>query len=470
MLSGQGDPARVGRWEEPIQWPIVGIHAAVLPTGRVFHLTYLDPVTERETEATVWNPATGRFTDVSPGFGSMFCSGQSFLPSGELFIAGGYDPTNCIAQGTAETYVFDPFTSSWRETGSMRRPRFYPTVIAKPDGRQLIIGGQDEFCQYVPTMEIFHPTTGLSSVRRPNRIMRDYPRAFLLSSGEVAHVLPEATTSILDPDMKAWTSVAVTRLGRTRWEGAAFYVPGRTDNVMICGGYLDRVELEFSNPTTSCEVIDLSRAKPVWRNVRPMNFPRGDINAVLLPDGKVLVVGGGEHHRYEDPNVHPELYDPKTDTWTVLAPQRFGRMYHSTAVLLPDGRVLSAGQDDDPSDGQVSGAWGEIYRPPYLFKGRRPGIRKAPESAEYGARIKLTVRKARRIESIVLMGLSAVTHSTNVGQRYVELEFKIRSRRKVDARVPKSPNRAPPGYYMLFAVNKKGVPSVARMIRVGEGS
>lgn len=464
--SAQGNPGVVGRWDAPIRWPIIGIHAAVLPTGWVFHLTYEDPVEERGTLASLWNPSNGKFIDVTPGFGSMFCSGQNFLPTGELFIAGGYDPTFCLAEGVTETYVFNPFELSWRKTGSMKSARFYPTVIAQPDGRQLIIGGQGDVCQFIPTMEIFDLEHGLSRVRGPNRIMRDYPRAFLLSTGEIVQVLPEPETVLLNKKKKFWKSIALTRLARTRYEAAGFYIPGRTDNVMICGGYLVRDRFDLEDPVSLCETIDLSASAPVWRDAAPMNFPRGDSNAVLLPDGKVLIVGGGEAHRYDSPNLRPEMYDPETGIWTLMAPETFGRMYHSTAVLLPDGRVLSAGQDDDSADGRVSGAWGEVFSPPYLFNGKRPAIRTAPAEAGYGAEIEIKVTTSKKISKVVLIGLSAVTHSTNVGQRYVPLEFDRTRQSKLSVSIVKNANLAPPGYYMLFAVNDKGVPSVAKMIHI----
>ncbi len=471
LSSAQGSPAQVGRWEPPIQWPIVAIHSAVLPTGEVFNLTYLVKSTELETAATVWNPATGRFRDVSPGFGDMFCSGQSFLPGGELFVAGGYGglfPGKCKAQGIVPTYVFDPFSSSWRTRGNMKFPRFYPTVIALAQGKQLIIGGQGENCQYIPIMEIFDPARGLSVVRGPRQVMRDYPRVFLLSDGSVVQVAPEPVTQIMDSAMAFWSELTVTGLNQMRFEPAAFYVPGRDDRIMVCGGYTAQIgDGGLDDPTASCEQIDPLGGNPSWRPAVPLRQARGDMNAVLLPDGKVLVVGGGAHHRYEGPDLRPELYDPAKNTWTTMAPQRYGRMYHSTAVLLPDGRVLSAGQDDDGSgDGVVSGAWGEIFSPPYLFRGPRPSISAAPASVAYGSDFTLTVSQTAAIESLVLMGLSSVTHSTNVGQRYVPLEFSRSGGANLAARMTANPNLAPPGYYLLFALNDKGVPSEARTIQV----
>jgi hypothetical protein len=473
---GQGDPARVGRWDTPRAWPIVGIHAAVLPTGEVMHLTYFEEATELDTAATVWNPSSGQFRDVSPGFGDMFCSGQSFLPSGELFIAGGFagiEEFLCNGRGVRPAYIFDPFSLSWTEVGDMKSARYYPTVLTLANGRQLIIGGQGENCQYIPTMEILTSKRRLKRVRGPNRIMRDYPRAFLLSNGSIVHVGVEPVTSILDSKLKFWKSFAVTLLGRIRYEPTAFYVPGFQDRIMICGGYItENPNGERDNPTATCEAIDALAANPTWRQMAPMSAPRGDVNSVILPDGKVLIVGGGSHHRYQSPELRPELYNPVTNTWTTMASQRYGRMYHATAVLLPDARVLSAGQDDlDNSAPQESGRWGEIFSPPYLFRGKRPVIRKAPTEAAYGSSITLKIKKARaaKIRSVVLIGLSSVTHSHNTGQRYVPLSYSVAGRRTLQATLTANPNLAPPGHYMLFVLNDRGVPSEAQIIRLKRG-
>ncbi|MDH3253521.1 MAG: DUF1929 domain-containing protein [Acidobacteriota bacterium] len=472
---GQGDPARVGRWEAPKPWPITGIHAAVLPTAEVMHLTYLEVETELETAATVWNPRTGNFRDVSPGFGDMFCAGHSLLPSGELFVAGGFaglEQFLCNGRGVKPAHIFDPFSYKWRKVGNMSFARFYPTVFSLADGRQLIIGGQGENCQYIPIMETLSLDEKLNRVRGPSRIMKDYPRAFLLSDGRVVHVGVEPTTSYLDKKLKFWKSVTVTNLGRIRYEPTAFYVPGYRDRVMICGGYqTEWPDGTRDNPTATCEAIDALSANPSWRSMAPMAAARGDINSVILPDGKVLVVGGGEHHRYTAPRLKPELYDPATNTWTTMAPERFGRMYHSTAVLLPDGRVLSAGQDNLDGTAPESGKWGEIFSPPYLFRGKRPVVRGVPADADYDSTIPMRVKKtkAAKVGRVVLIGLSAVTHSHNSGQRYVPLEFTPTGKRTLEAKITANANLAPPGYYMLFVLNDKGVPSVAQIIRINLG-
>ena len=144
-----------------------------------------------------------------------------------------------------------------------------------------------------------------------------------------------------------------------------------------------------------------------------------------------------------------------------MAPQQASRMYHSTALLLPDGRVLSAGQDN----GSLQ-RYGEIFSPPYLFKGARPSIASAPSSVSNGGTLQFTSPDAANLTSVVLIRPGSCTHEINTDQRSVPLTFTV-SGTSVSATVPANVNVAPPGYYMLFVVNSNGVPSVAPWVHVG---
>lgn len=456
-------PEEVGRWTAPENWPVLAIHAAVLPTGKVLHYSY--PYHTTGSAAQVFSPKNGRFQDVQWS-SDVFCSGLSFLPDGKLFVSGGNESTDCDNQGRNVLHTFDPFTSRWEFLGEMNAARWYPSNLTLGDGRIMMLSGLDDSCQLNPTMEIYSQSDGVELVSSGQRRIELYPRVHLLSSGEVAHVAPESDTYLFDLAEPRWRRVGSTRSGRDRYEGSSFLVPGRTDTVMLCGGFssYDRF------PTTSCEQIDFSANRPRWRQVSAMNFARAHMLPVLLPDGKVLFVGGGQSGLYNQPVRNAELYDPETDTFTVLPEQEYGRMYHATAVLLPDGRVLSAGQDDENIDGIRSGDWGEIYEPPYLFAGRRPKLKKAPKSVDYGERFGVKVKRAREIDSMALVRISAVTHSVNTEQRYVPLEFEVAGAKRLEVMAPDHGNLAPPGYYMLFVLDADGVPSMAKMVRLDAGA
>jgi hypothetical protein len=173
------------------------------------------------------------------------------------------------------------------------------------------------------------------------------------------------------------------------------------------------------------------------------------------------VCGGGQSDLYGHPVNIPELFDPETETWTELPPHVYGRMYHATSVLLPDGRVLVTGQDDGPSQ-----FWGEVYQPPYLFRGPRPILLAAPQQVVYGQSFTIETPDAGAIDEVSLIRLSSVTHSMNFEQRHVALEFTARPG-ALTASAPAEKNLAPPGYFMLFIVNGAGVPSVASMVKLG---
>ena len=193
-----------------------------------------------------------------------------------------------------------------------------------------------------------------------------------------------------------------------------------------------------------------------------MNNGRVWPNSVLLPDGKVLAVGGGRGGTYANPVLQSELFDPATETWSVMASQQAPRVYHGTAVLLPDGRVLSAGHDNGGYQ-----TTGEVYSPPYLFKGARPTIAGAPSSVGYGAQFSVSTPDAGSIERIALLRPSSTTHSLNQDQRSVDLAFSVTDANTLSVAAPGGGIEAPPGPYMLFLISASGVPSVASFIDVG---
>jgi hypothetical protein len=224
------------------------------------------------------------------------------------------------------------------------------------------------------------------------------------------------------------------------------------------------MEIGGSNATTTfntAEILDLSASPLAWKATASMTFARRWANAVLLADGTVLVVGGGASGQFTGPVLTPELYDPVSATWTQMAAQAAPRMYHSTAVLLPDGRVLSAGQ----SNGTLQNT-GEIFSPPYLFAGARPTITSAPASVGYNQQFTITTPNFASIGRVALVRAGSVTHSNNFDQRYVDLTSTSNGSNGLTATSPLDSNHAPPGWYMLFILSS-GVPSVASWVQVG---
>jgi hypothetical protein len=193
----------------------------------------------------------------------------------------------------------------------------------------------------------------------------------------------------------------------------------------------------------------------------------------------MVTVGGGAGNTDEDgdfaidPSGAPrrvEVFDPRRDQWRLGPAQLEDRGYHATAVLLPDGRVLSAGDNLHPIGprGPEKTDTGEIYSPPYLFKGQRPRVVAAPAEVGYGDR--MTVRTnadAPRATRAVLVAPGATTHGYDMHQRVVPLRVGGQSKNGLRLVAPPTAGVAPPGYYMLFTLSAKGVPSVAKWVQIG---
>ncbi len=219
-----------------------------------------------------------------------------------------------------------------------------------------------------------------------------------------------------------------------------------------------------SFPTATAEIIDLNSLVPSWTYTGSMAGGRKNHNATLLPDGKVLVTGGTRSREHPskdstDPAYTSEMWDPDTGTWTAMTSETVFRGYHSTAALLPDGRVVSGG-------GTWGGASAEVYSPPYLFNGARPTITSAPTNITYGNSFFVGTPDATSISKVTMIGLTSVTHGFNMNQRISRLSFS-QATGGLNVTAPSSPNNSPPGYYMLFILNSNGVPSVANIVRIG---
>jgi hypothetical protein len=197
-----------------------------------------------------------------------------------------------------------------------------------------------------------------------------------------------------------------------------------------------------------------------------MRYPRFDHNLTILPDGSVMAIGGSSKAtEYSDSGTLPsEVWDPATNTWTVLASVHHPRVYHSTSALLPDGRVVSGGGGSLSPN--VDYREIEFFSPPYLFRGPRPVIAAGPADISYGQTLSITTPDAARIRKVSLIPYAAVTHTIDMNQRFVELAFTAGSG-GLSVSAPADPNVATPGVYMLFILNDQGVPSMAHTVKLG---
>jgi hypothetical protein len=441
----------------------VAIHATMTHTGEVllFQDVEGEAGVDRTSRVRVWDPATGQSRDANLGYDrDVFCAGHNVLPDGRVFVSGGHDFTTGKKQdpiGVAESDTYDPESSGWAPTPPLGQKRWYPTNVGLGNGKTLIFGGQEGPDAWANTVDSYDPASN-TMTRLPasatTALNTNYPRMHLLPNGTIVKVGISRMSQYFDPESNQWSDVSPMLYGN-RTQGTSVLLPG-LDKVMAIGG-----RASGAPATETVEILDTSQAQPRWRYTAPMHFPRVHANAVTLPDGKVLVVGGGAANKVDGPVTAAELYDPVSETWTVMESQVGGRMYHSTALLLPDGRVLSAGQD---SGGYAT--TGEIFSPPYMFAGSRPTITGVPGSTDYGKSFSFTSAQAADISKLTLIHPGSMTHSTDTEQRSVALDFTT-SGSTITATAPVNGNTAPPGYYMLFAVDSAGVPSVASWVRVG---
>jgi hypothetical protein len=262
-----------------------------------------------------------------------------------------------------------------------------------------------------------------------------------------------------NPTLVAWDEIPNVRTNLF----CSGHAPLPDGRLLIAGGH-DGVDGDGSAHTT---IFDHTLPNP-WDYTNPdMSKGRWYPTATSLANGEVLVLSGnidGTEGTNALPEVCAELWDPATETWSTMASMQVPRLYHSTALLLPDGRVLSAGGGRPAATATTDNENAELFSPPYLFKGARPTVSSAPATVGYGETFFIGTPDAG-IASVTLARLSSVTHAFNMNQRFNRLSFTAAAG-GLQASAPANRNLAPPGHYMLFILNGNGVPSVAKIIQL----
>jgi hypothetical protein len=466
------DAAQKGIFGPVISWPLIPIHAAVLPDGRV--MSYGTDQQGRQGAQLaydVWSPSKGVESDahlVLPNRTGtdIFCSGQILLPgSGNLLLTGGDRTVLGIRNfSVRDVNLFDYRTDSLYPAQPMAFQRWYPSVLTLASGEVLVLGGTSDPGFYASTPEVFNETQGwrtLSSATSPDAYgvnNWNYPRAWQAPNGKVFIATRGTSTFYLD----ATGTGQIERLTTTLPVGDA-YLP----SVMFAPGKI--LALRQNNKAV---VIDLNGFTPTVTAAAGVGQDRYHGSLTVLPDGRVLASGGSSSPNAAQGVAYAaRIWNPATDTWTVAASASQMRLYHSIAMLLPDGRVLTAGGG---SPGPVNNLNAEIFSPPYLYKQEllliprtapRPAIVSAPATASWGQKL-VVQADVSNIRRATLVRMGSVTHTVDFDQRFVELSFTA-SKSTLNINMPASPNVAPPGYYILFLLNPPGVPSVGRIIKLG---
>jgi hypothetical protein len=442
-VTAAGTESTIGRWSAPFAWPIIAVHLTLLPNGKVLSWG-------KFRSPQVWNPSTGAFTAV-PTTDSLFCSGHTLLSDGKVLVNGGHISDH---HGIPDANVFDPWTMTWSSKPSMARGRWYPTTTTLANGEAVTIAGRDQGGVVVTVPEVW-TGSGWRKLTSATRTLPYYPRTFLAPNGKIFYAGENPRSLWLTTSgTGSWASSALRLYGTRDYGSAVMYRPGK---ILYVGG---------GRTTATAETIDLNQTNPVWTWTNPMAHRRRHLNATILPTGQVLVTGGTSGTGFSDEGgavYASELWDPATGAWRTLASNSVRRVYHTTALLLPDARVLLTGSGD--ANGNANHYDAELFSPPYLFNGARPSISSAPTAVGYGQSFFLGTPTPSAITRVTLVRLGSVTHAFDSNQRFNELTF-VRTTGGLTVTTPGSRNVAPPGHYMVFVLNGLGVPSTARIIRI----
>ncbi|MEV6587626.1 galactose oxidase-like domain-containing protein [Streptomyces acidicola] len=492
--TGTAQECANGKWDVlPTQNPVRSMHSVVLRNGKVLLIAgsgNSETMFEAGTfTSAVYDPVAGTYK-VIPTPKDMFCAGHVQLDDGRVLVMSGNKAYPVAGghgyEGYKDSYVFDPVTEAYSRTNDMNDGHWYPSATALGNGDVISFGGLREDSSGSVTTELWSDAEQqwqpLWKVNQTWSFWGLYPSMILMQDGRLfysgSHVfgnnIPGTGSAVYDYDANTVTQIPGLQNKDERDQSASVLLPPAQDQrvLTIGGGNID------SNPEANrlTDVIDLKAANPSYVAGPPL--PQGTVDvgagpvpgtgnqgkmyvsAVLLPDGKVLETGGALHNR-ADPVYESSIYDPATNTFDPVAADPEARGYHSSAFLLPDGRVMATG--DNPGNG----TWNHdvsLYTPPYLLKGPRPTITSVIDTQwSYGDTQRITVD--RPIAKAELIRPAAVTHSSDPNQRFVDLPLSVDGN-NVDLNVTSNPNLAPPGWYMLFAVDANGVPSVAKWVHL----
>jgi Galactose oxidase-like, Early set domain len=420
----------------------------LLPDGRVMFFSYYS----ESLRPHIWNPATNTFSSTAVAPYELFCAGHTLMADGRVFIAGGH-----VADyvGFNRAVIYDAEANTFTSVPNMNKGRWYPTTTVLPNGDILVVSGDVNGSTNANSLpQVFQMSSKTwRSLTSAQLVLPLYPLMFVAPNGEVFYAGNSSTSRYLNTSgTGSWTKVASTNFSSRDYGPGVMYDVGK---LLIVGG--------DDPPTATAEIIDLTAAAPAWKFTGSMHYKRRQHNAVVMPDGKVLIVGGSKGSGFDDASapVYPsEIWDPATGTFTIVASISKYRGYHSTALLLPDGRILSAG-------GNVGGANAQVFSPPYLFAGARPAVSSAPGDAVYGQTVFIGTEDAGDISRVTLVRTGSVTHTFDENQRFMGLGF-TKTASGLNVTMPANANLAPPGYYMLFMLNIQGVPSVGKIVKLAQ--
>lgn len=467
----------LGSWGPVLNFPLVPAAAALMPGNKLLtwsaYLANNYGGNNGRTQTAILDLTTGVISQrqVSTTGHDMFCPGTSMLADGRMLVSGG--------SNDLKTSFYNPATDTWSPGPDMNIPRAYQANVTLSTGGVFSIGGSWKDGAGGKHGELWTAAGGwqrLSGVpvtpiltKDPAGVFRSDNHAWLFatSGGRVLHAGPSSQMNwVSTVGNGTITSAGLRADSPDAMNGDA--VMYDVNKIITMGGSTAYDNVEASRRAYA---IDLSSGAAVTSRVGDMAFQRAFANGVVLPDGQVLVVGGQEYPvalTDTRPVLTPELWNPSTRQFQRLTPMAIPRTYHSVAILLPDARVFVGG-GGLCGNCAVNHPDGQIFTPPYLLNAdgsqrARPTITSAPATATPGASISVTTGQS--VTRFSLIRTSSVTHTVNTDQRRIPLTVTSTSGSTSVLALPSDTGILVPGNYLLFAMNAGGVPSIAASIRI----
>jgi hypothetical protein len=387
-------------------------------------------------------------------------------------------------RGLDASYIFSVAERRYVPTARLTSSRWYPTLVSVNGGNVLAVSGLDEHGNLLPGNNEVFELSNRTWYDQPElfRYFPTYPQLFRLADGRLFYsgsntgygsATEGRQPGIWDLTDNSWQDVPGLRDPQMNETSSSFLLPPAQEQKVgiIGGGEIG----EGAGSTGRFDVVDLDASdEPRYEAALTYPSPGRYISTVTLPDDTVLFTGGSKDYRGKGlSDLHlTRIYGPASNELLEAAPNEVGRNYHSTAVLLPDGRVMTMGSDPLFADAHdhVPGTFEtriEVYSPPYLFTGtERPQVLAAPAQVQRGTTFEVTVDSDSRIDKARLIRPSAVTHLTDPEQRSVALDITPAGDGVLALSLDEREGLTPSGYYILVVVDENGVPSVGEWVRV----
>lgn len=464
------DAARAGAWQVVADAVVDGerinaVHVSLTPRSKVLITAGSGNDPNYFAAGTfltfVWDPAANTMAKV-PTPADLFCAGHMQLPDGRLLFFGGTaaypDPARGFL-GANFAYTFDDLSNQYAKLPPMHKGRWYPGGVADAGGNPVVVSGLDETGQLTDVNETYNIGLNQWHLLAP-RLFPLYPQLMLAGNGKLFYtgvnvfgkvgVLP----GIWNQGTNEWQPVDGLPDIDCRDQGVALLMyPAQAQKFIAIGGGC------ATGTTNSTGIVDLATAAPAYAPGPPLPFGSMHLCGLNLPDGSVFVAGGGDHNT--SPVLRAALLRPGAPAWEEVASPGIGRMYHSACILAADGSVLTFGSDQAPNfETRI-----ERYDPWYMSE-PRPAITELAGTFKLGGTYPVAYTSTNGVKEAMLIRPSSVTHSSDPNQRAVRVPVTLLPDGRAELAIEANPGILPPGYYMLFLLDERGVPSEARFVQI----